>query len=213
MVTHFLFMDENYAEPGARPQSTSVSLTGLLVPTAKNREFRSGYYTLVHQALQDPAGTVSPMPTIHAMELFPDKDDATKLRFLEGIVELAVDVWFRVYRIGYHPTPELTRLTGMTKQGIVGLCFASMLFCLKDALTSAVIWPVMEIDQTPDQDRSFAGSMQFTDFMNSRFGGDGLSIDYENLGEVVYSTKRSAYGSAVDCVAYLLHAKFLREIG
>ena len=40
-----------------------------------------------------------------------------------------------------------------------------------------------------------------------------LSLDNKNIGEVLFSTKNSAYGAAVDFAAYLLHLRHLREQG
>jgi hypothetical protein len=51
------------------------------------------------------------------------------------------------------------------------------------------------------------------DYMTVRLGKESVSVDNRNLGEVLYTTKRSAHGSVVDCVAYLLHLAFLRSIG
>jgi hypothetical protein len=213
MASHFLFMDEKYAEQSAPAHARATSLTGILIPTSKHREFRAGFYKLVNKAIGDPDGLISPMPVIHAMALLPGTDDDTKFNSLEGLVSLINNLEFRTYRVGYRPTSALLALPGMTKQGIVGLCFMGMLGCLKEALTTSVIWPVMEIDQTAAQDRAFAGMLQNADYLTARLGASAMSLDNENLGEVLYTTKRSAYGSTVDCVAYLLDAKFLRTIG
>jgi hypothetical protein len=151
------------------------------------------------------------MPEIHAASLFPSHPEEIHFRFYEELVRLVIDLELRIYRIGYYATRKL-KTTFDGEGGIVGLCFMSMLLCLKTELAHSQIWPVMEIDQTPKQDRHFAGLVQRLDHATSRLGSSAMSIDNENLGELLYTTKRSAHGAVVDCMAYLLHQGFLRSI-
>ena len=71
----------------------------------------------------------------------------------------------------------------------------------------------METDNLREQDRLFAGAIQNIDYLSIVIGNAIMSIKNENLGELHYSTKRSAYGTIADCVSYLLDAKFLRSLG
>jgi hypothetical protein len=214
MTTNFLFMDEKFADEGAPLGARATSLTGVLIPADTHRAFRGRFYGLVHQAIGDEQHVISPMPVVHAMDLFRGKDDDTRFCFLDGLVQIAIDLGFRTYRVGYRPTPELLKILGGKEGVLLGLCFTSMLCCLKGELAKSVIWPVMEIDRNSlEQDRSFGGLVQNVDYMTSRLGPASMSVQNDNLGEVLYATKKSAYGSLVDCIAYLLHLRFLRSIG
>ncbi|MET4219820.1 hypothetical protein ABIB00_005044 [Bradyrhizobium sp. LB14.3] len=213
MITNFLFMDEKFADEGVPLRARAISLTGILISADAHRAFKGRFYGLVHRTIGDEQHVISPMPVVHAMDLFPGKDDDTRFRFLEGIVQIVADLGFRTYRVGYRPTQELLKIVG-DKEGVLGLCFASMLHCLEGELAKSVIWPVMEIDRNSSkQDRSFAGLVQSVDYMTSRLGSASMSVHNDNLGELLYTTKKSAYGSLVDCIAYLLHLRFLRSIG
>jgi hypothetical protein len=91
---------------------------------------------------------------------------------------------------------------------ILGLCFQGLLDVLKTEMRTSQIWPVMEIDRSPKQDRAFAGTIRWLDHMTVRLPGI-VSIDNQNIGEVLYSTKQSAHGTVADFVAYLRHAAYL----
>jgi hypothetical protein len=75
------------------------------------------------------------------------------------------------------------------------------------------IWPVMETDRTTQQDQTFAGSVRNLDYFTVRINPVNMTIDNKNIGEVLFSTKNSAYGAAVDFAAYLLHLRYLRAHG
>jgi hypothetical protein len=205
-------MDEKFADQGAPPPARVTSLTGVLIPTEVHRVFRARFYRLVLDALGEKEGVIQPLPAIHASNLLPGAADETRFAFLNGLVNLVTELKFQIYRIGYRTTPEILAMTGGESR-VIGLCFSSMLFCLEKELASSAVWPVMEIDRTSAQDRAFAGLMQNIDYITACLGPQIMSISNENLGEVLYTTKRSAYGSVVDCVAYLLHLGFLSSIG
>src|SRR5271166_1102033 len=65
----------------------------------------------------------------------------------------------------------------------------------------------METDRSEPQDRAFAGAVQFADHIEAHLGPETLSRDQANLGEVLYSTKRSIHGALVDCAAYLMNVR------
>lgn len=211
-MTKFLFMDERYADNSLPAPLRATVLTGVLMPTDTHRQFRDRFYELVITALGDTENVISAMPAIHASELFPEKNDGIRFDFLTGIVDLIVRLQFPIYRIGY-TVSHAARVFKKGERETLSLCFMGMLFCLKEQLETHTIWPVMEYDGTALQDQGFAGTVQGLSYYASRIGPQNCSIDNANLGEVLYTTKRSASGATVDCVAYLLHARHLREKG
>ena len=205
-------MDEKYADQGAPPQARAISLTGVLVPATVHPEFRRQYYKLLAVALGATKTQIPAIPKVHAASLLPDATDDVRYVFLEGIVSAVCRLGFRTYRVGYLKTPEIMNLF-KSEKNVVGICFSSMLRCIVPELTTSIIWPVMESDGSEVQDLSFAGSVQFMDYITPLVGQVNVTISNENLGEVLYTRKRSAHGAVVDCVGYLLHLKWLRSIG
>lgn len=204
-------MDEQYVDPNTHRngepsrRKKCVSLTGVLIPTDIHKTFRSRYYKAVGKAL----GTngFPELPVIHASKLFPGHSDDVKYQFLEEVVQICADLKFRVIRVGYYVTPKLESVFNFDNpQKILNLCFSSLLHCIEEELAQNEIWPVMETDNSSHQDRIFAGLIQTTDYISAVIGNGPLSIDNGNLGEMHYSTKRSAYGTVTDCISYLLDA-------
>ena len=213
MTTKFFFMDEKYADQQAPREAQVTSLTGVLIPAAVHRVFRDRFYEIFDDAIGDPDHVISKWPheQIHASQLLPDSTDSKRFSFLEGLVSLVNELEFGIYRVGFFRTQENeSRLGG--EIGIVGACFTSMLYVLKDKIADSQVWPVMEIDRNVRQDQSFAGMVQMSGYTASRWPGEGMWVGDANFGEVLYMTKRSSYGALVDCVAYLLHAKWLQSI-
>lgn len=216
MDVKFLFLDEKYADQCAPRAARITSLTGALVPANMHREFRDRYYDLVGKAIGDPDGVISKWPDrqIHASKLLPDSTDDAHFSFLEGLVKLVNEFDFKVYRIGFHTTPQgVAGLQGET--GLVEVCFINLLWVLKTSFPDTQVWPVIETDHTARQDQNFAGMMQKSDYIASRWRAKPgeLWLRDSNFGEALYMTKRSGYGSLVDCVAYLLHTKWLHSRG
>ena len=216
MDVKFLFMDEKYADQGAPRKAQVTSLTGLLVPADRHREFRDRFYGLVGTALGDADHVISKWPAgqIHACDLLPGSTDQVRFSFLEGLVEVVSEFDFRIFRVGYYKTRENSSVPG-GERFLVELCFHSFLYMLKDAFPETQVWPVVESDRTNRQDASFAGSMQRSDYMGSkpRVTPELMWMKDSNFGELFYMTKASGYGSVVDCVGYLLHAKWLHSRG
>lgn len=210
---HFLYMDEKYADTKLPRAARITALTGLVVPADGHRRFRERFYSLLNRVVASPDGTIPTMPIIHAADLLPEQDDAAKHQFFEGIVSIVLDLEFSIYRVGYRTTKELLSMFSGSESEIVRLSFLGILSCLKERLKSDTIWPVMESDNTPAQDRGFAGMLQNFDYLRTHLPDTAFSLDNSNLGEVLYSTKRSAYGAVVDCVAYILHAQSIQNLG
>ncbi|RUM06555.1 hypothetical protein EFB14_30955 [Rhizobium fabae] len=210
-------MDEFYSDHRTFKHQTAknrpeyVALTGLLVPAGIRSEFRDRFYRAVGEALDLPANTIPPMPQIHGSSLFPDRPDDVKLRFLEKIAKACVDLELSVVRSGYYWTPELKRMFP-TPKDTLGPCFLNMLW-FATSLKSKEVWPVIETDQSAQQDRAFAGAIQTLDYVTTNVSRLSLSVDNSNLGEVLYCSKRSIYGTVVDLVSYLLDARFLTQKG
>ena len=216
MDVKFLFMDEKYEDAKAPRDAQIVALTGILVPADSHGEFRKRYYRLVGEALGDPIGVIHKWPDgrIHASSLLPDSTDEERFSFLEGLVALVNDLEFRIYRLSHVRTPENVQALG-GNLGLVGTSFQSLLASLRNEFPETQVWPVMEIDRSDDQDRRFAGTIQRLDYRATRHVLPEHAKWWEdsNFGEALYVTKKSGYGSMVDCVTYLLHAKWLDSNG
>ena len=131
--------------------------------------------------------------------MLADVSDEAHFAFLTGEVNLVTELEFKIYRIGYRTNPELIAMF-QGEKGVVGLRFCRMLYCLERELISSELWPG-------------AGFIKNLDYLTARLGPTAMSLNNKNLGEVLYTTKRSAHDSVVDCIAYLLHLGFLRSIG
>lgn len=210
MTVKFLFMDERYADHDAPKSAKATSLTGVLTPADTHGAIRERFYGLIREAVGSSGRLIVPLPKIHASNLLPEADDETRFSFLEGLVRLINDFELRIYRIGYLHSPQSFRVV-KHEIGLLGLCFQSMLHCIETELVESAVWPVMEVDASnPKHDQSFAGLVQELDYITANLGSSSMSINNHNLGEVLYTTKRSAHGAIVDCIAYLLHARFLK---
>ena len=205
----FLFMDETYM-PKRSPVS-ATTLTGLLVHADAHADIRTQYQDLLKGVRPDPPNTIQRPIDVHAADLFKSLGvaDAVKFDFLNGVVDICLGHDLRIYRVGYYNTPEMLNIS-RSERGILGLCFLGILWALAPELEDNVIWPVMERDGSEEQDRMFAGQVRSIDHMSARTEGL-LSIDNKNLGELLYTTKHSAYGALVDCVAYLRHVVHLAD--
>lgn len=210
MTTKFLYMDERFSST-ADPRRY-VALTGVLIPAGLHREFRRRFYELLKPAIGLGDGVIPDIPKIHAAELFPNQRDDVKLMWFNGIVKMCQDFSLKVFRIGYYDSAQL-RATVKNDQGMLGLCFSSLLQCLGSELDQNEIWPVMEASNPHQQDVHFAGLVQRVDYYTALLPNRAISINNENLGELHYVTKRSIYGATADCVSYLLDAHFLVSSG
>ncbi len=207
------YVDRNTYRGGQVPQRRQcVSLTGVLVPVGIHRAFRNRFYMAVATALNVNDNIIPIMPEIHASRLFPEHSDEVKLQFLKELVAICADLKFRIYRVGYFETSQITEMC-KDRKGILSLCFSGLLHCLEGELARNEIWPVMESDNSAQQDCVFAGTIQNIDYLTTVIGSAIMSVNNDNLGELHYSTKRSAYGTIADCVSYLLDASFLQSLG
>ncbi len=207
---HFLFMDEKFADQSQQPGKRYTSLTGILTPSDVHGEIRDRYF----RALEIATGLqYVPFDHTHASRLLPDHDDAIRFLFLENITRIICDLDLKIYRIGYlnnfAPTSVLKN-----EADALSTCFASLLFLIEKELLEKAIWPIMEMDfDSRAQDSNFAGLVRNIDQLSRMTSKRNLSLNNDNLGEVLYSRKRSYHGSIVDLVAYLLHARHLRDTG
>lgn len=209
----FLYMDEKYAEPKGPIASRVTSLTGVLVSPTAHTSFRQSYYELLVETMRDPPGTIHQLPQVHAAQMFPElgDDDARRFEFVERLVDLVVSSSFRIYRVGYVRTPQMAE-TFAPERTTLGLCFFGLLDVLGNELATSQIWPVMEFDGTAAQDLAFAGFVRGLDHYSVRIPAS-VSLDNQNIGEVLYSTKQSAYGAVADFASYLRHIAYLDREG
>lgn len=204
-------MDETYPDVSLPRTAWSVCLTGLMVPAALHGDIRHQFYEAIADAIGRTPNAVPPLPEIHAAKLFPGLDDDTRIAFLEKLAAIIVAFNLGIYRVGYVRTREMVAIH-KNDAAILGTAFGGLLHVIASELEVTQVWPVMEMDHKPAQDQAFAGSVQFADHIASHLGPHVLSRDQRNLGEVLYSTKRSIHGALVDCAAYLLNVRTIAAL-
>ena len=196
-----------------------TSLTGLLIASDQFISFRDAFFRIVpgfdHGADNFPV-------EIHAGNLFPGRPDEEHFQFYSGLVSLVNDFRCSVYRRGFNFTPD-HELLRKKQKCLLGLCFRSMLISVETFEHFGQIWPVMETDRSKGQDENFAGYMRWVDQATAylNWAGDGVEelidedhmVDNSRFGDLHYVTKKSIGGIAADCLAYLLHCKWLDENG
>ncbi len=185
---YFLFIDEKYGDEDVPIKEQAVSITCMLVPANRHKEFRSKYYDLVREAIASPdERVISRLEPrhFHGATLLPDSTDEVRFMFLNGLVELANDLNFRIIRTGYNTTRKLLSISG-NERGVVELCFADILYMLRNVSEDVQVWPVIEIDHSPSQDRNTAGMMQRADYTASYpfMTRKGMRLKDSNFGEV-----------------------------
>ena len=215
----FLYMDEKYIDQRASSAVQVTSLTGLLVAANTYPRFRDGFLKIVPGFDEGPRNLVA---EIHASKLFLDESVDVHFEFYRRLVWLINELECGVYRRGFNFIPSHPTLRKNEKK-LVGLCFRSMLIAVNDFEDYAQIWPVMETDRTNEQDETFAGYVRWMDQATAYLNavGDGVEnlidddymVDNFRFGDVHYVTKKSIAGNAADCIAYLLHCKWLNEMG
>ncbi len=147
------------------------------------------------------------------MSLFPEATDDARRGFLAGLVAIASELDYSIYRIGYRKNRHKLTSDGDERE-VLSICFQSIQFCLQLDEPDAIVWPIMELDRAHNrQDLNFSGAVQRLDWYSSIVGKDMMSIDNAKLGEALYHSKRSAYGAMTDCFSYLLHLRFRRDLG
>jgi len=212
-MIRLMFMDERLAHRKERAALRATALTCLLVDQAEHSRLRDRFYALVRDAISLEPNVIPPPPEIHGMNLFPESSDGQRLAFLKGLVSLATDLGFSIYRIGYRGNRDKF-MQGNDEREVLPLCFMSIQFCLQEDDPKSVVWPIMELDRGhKKQDQNFSGALQRLDWYAGLIDPMNLTIDNRRLGEVLYHSKQSAYGAAVDCFSYLLHLRFRRNSG
>ena len=215
----FLYMDEKYPDLNAPPEIQVTSLTGLLVASDAFPRFRDRFFKIL-PGFEEGAKNLD--VEIHASNLFPNRPDEEHLEFYEGLVSLVNELDCRVYRRGFNFIPSHLLLR-KTEGNLLGLCFRSLLISVEEFENYAQIWPVMETDGSPLQDRNFAGYMRWMGHATAHLQATGVGVeelidddymvDNTRFGDLHYVTKNSIAGIAVDCLAYLLHCMWLDEKG
>ena len=213
----FLYMDERYMDTRAPSRMQVLSLTGLLISANTYPLFRGRLFRLL-PGFAD--GVEAFNVRIHAGNLFRDLPDEEHFLFYDGLVSLVNELACRVYRRGFNFNPS-HRSFRKGQQSMLRFCFRSMLIAAVESEGKAQIWPVIEIDHSKGQDRNFAGYIRWMDHATAhlQMTGDGveelidehLMVDNRKIGDVHYVSKTSIMGSAVDCLAYLFHCKWLSE--
>lgn len=213
----FLYMDERYVDAQAPPEMQATSLTGLLITADIYPLFRERLFMLLPGFIE---GVERFNVEVHASNLFRDRPDEEHFEFYNGLVSLVNELDCRVYRRGFNFNPS-HKLFRKKQQDLLGICFRLMLIAVDEFEDNAQIWPVMEIDHKEVQDQNFAGYVRWMDHatVHLQMIGEGVKeliednymIDNTRLGDLHYVSKRSIIGSAVDCLSYLLHCKWLSD--
>ncbi len=213
----FLYLDEIYMDAELPPELQSTSLTGLLVTASTYPLFRERFFRLLPGF---PKGAKRLNIDVHASDFFRDRPDSEHFAFYRGLVSLINELSCKVYRraFGIDSPPPILRKQQST---YLKFCFRSILIAAAKSTDGTQIWPVMETDHSKAQDQNFAGYIRWMDHATTHLEmtGDGvkelidenLMVDNANFGELHYVTKKSIIGSAVDCLAYLLHCRWLAE--
>lgn len=215
----FLYMDEKYPDIKAPPSMQVTSLAGILIASDQFIRFRDEFFRIVPGF--DKGADNFPVEIL-ASNLFPGRPDEEHFQFYDGLISLINSHKCSVYRRGFNFAPDHELLR--KKQGeLLGVCFRSMLLAVDDFEHFGQIWPVMESDRSMKQDEHFAGYMRWMDQATSYLNwmGDGVDelieedymVDNSRFGDLHYVSKKSIGGIAADCLAYLLHCKWLVEKG
>lgn len=204
-MTRLMFMDERFAHPKDAKASQVTALTALIVDADHHRAFCDRFYALLRRVIQSEDNVVPAMPEIHGHTLLPACDDETRSLFLTGLIEIATELEYSIFRIGYRENRHFVSV-GKSERDVLGLCFLSLRFCIESKCDDRAIWPVMEIDRNyAEQDLHFPGQIQSVEWSSKFLDSSFLSVDPARFGEALYHGKRSAYGAMVDCFSYLLH--------
>lgn len=214
----FLYMDERYLDAAVPREHQVVSLSGLLIFSNEYSSFRDRFIKLLPGFREGKPRTTN----VHASDFFRDRTDEEHFAFYDGLITLVNELGCRVYRRGMNFVPG-HKLFYKNQQEFLRYCFRSMLLAVAELKGNHQIWPVMEIDRSKVQDDNFAGYVRWMDeattYLNWQGDGvknlieDDLMVDIERFGEVHYVSKKSIVGSAVDCLAYLLHCNWLQLSG
>ena len=215
----FLYMDEKYADTQAPSEAQTTSLTGLLVGAETYPELRKRLFACLPNFHEGARASNTP---IHASDLFRDRPDKEHFAFYGELVAIVKELGCRIYKRGFNFAPS-HQVLRKNQNKLLGLCFRSMLIGVTEFEDSSYIWPVMETDHSDIQDQLFAGYVRWMDHATAHLNmiEDGVAeliddeymVDNARVGDLHYVSKRSIVGSAVDCLTYLLHYKWLSEIG
>ena len=213
----FLYVDEKYMDEQSPSKLRVTSLTGLAIAAGTYSLFRNRFFRLLPGFAEEPERFNL---EVHASNLFRDLPDEEHFAFYQGLVSLVNELGCRVYRRGLNFNPG-HKLLLRAQRTMLWYCFRSLLIAVVKCEDQTQIWPVIEIDHTEVQDRHFAGYIRWMDHTTAyrQMTGDGVKelidenfmVDNERIGDLHYMSKRSIVGSAVDCLAYLLHCKWLGE--
>ena len=213
----FLYMDEKYMDTLAPARMQVLSLTGLSVSANTYPLFRNRLFRILPGFAE---GTKAFNARVHASDFFRNLPDEEHFLFYESLVSSVNELACRVYRRGFNFNPGHRSLR-KGQQTMVWYCFRSMLIAAVETEGSAQIWPVVEIDNSEGQDRTFAGYIRWMDHATAHLQvtGDGVDelinehqmVDNTRVGGLHYVSKTSIMGSAVDCLGYLLHCKWLAD--
>ena len=212
-------MDERYADTSSVAEAQVTSLTGLSITAESYPYFRNRLLVSLPNFYEGPEGSDSP---VHASDLFRDRPDKEHFAFYNELVSIVNALGCRIYRRGFNFVPNF-QMPRDAEKSLLWWCFRSMLIAATESEDSSHIWPVMEIDHTKLQDHIFAGYVRWMDRATAHLNmtGEGVKelidensmVDNVRIGDLHYVSKKSMAGSAVDCLAYLLHCNWLNEIG
>ena len=234
------YLDEKYADSGVSRELQVTSLTGVYVPADRVVKFRRRLYSLLTNIFLYDA-TDSRIPRFvpcHASELFKDaeKSDGTevtdedRLEFLKRLVSIVNDMDLYVVRYGYRRNDGMERLSSHLgkdfftyEKDALGMIFPGFLPSSRATnhdsesersigSSEPVVFYCMEDDSSAKQRRIFHENT-YDNMWYREFLGANMSLDFDQIGDVLSYKKGDALGVLPDCIGYILHQKWLRERG
>ena len=238
---YMCYLDEKYADQKAPRNLQVTSLTGVYMPVDKVVDFRRRLYSLITEIfLYDVQSTNIPSSVpCHASELFRgavksngvEVTDKDRMDFLRGLITIVNQMELDVVRLGYRRNCGLEELGKSLEKDYAtfekillwGLIFSgflpqrslsnesSQLSFFENASDSAVYY-CMENDNSPLQQRMFHSSTSFNMWLRE-FVGDSMTVDFDQVGDVLSYSKGDALGVLPDCLGYILHQGWLEGQG
>ena len=234
------YLDEKYADQGLCRDLQVTSLTGIYISVHKVVDFRRRLYSLLRKIfLYEVKGTRIPLPIpCHASELFKDAKksngrkvtDKDRIDFLRGLICIVNDMNLQIVRFGYRRNDDLEKLKSRVNEDyntfekhLLGSIFSSFMPATvfdDDQLetnndptpSKYTVYYCMETDNSPLQQWHFQQNTTIN-MWHREFFGESMTVDFDQVGDVLTYTKGDAPGVLPDCIGYILHQRWLKQQG